>query len=240
MLSAEDDLSGREVDIDEKWHRLIPSRFPPVDVYARLGPPELAELAKQLEDKTNPRLHDRNWQMENKKARENSPSLQNWNHAPFVYRNPEGSTLLNPGYAVLEMVRGVGPALAWALRRRELFLQRTDEPALNVDMRLLITPVTGRFVDLSDTPISANRDERWNLGQALVDRGARGALFRPLDHPSVLALAVFDRTALGRTVQAAHYRFVWDGSAVRTVYDFTDGSELARDDLMKSSTGLAA
>jgi hypothetical protein len=61
---------------------------------------------------------------------ENSPRLQNWNHAPFAYTNPEGSYLLSPVHGVMEVAGSEEAALAIAIRRREIFLGRTTEPAL--------------------------------------------------------------------------------------------------------------
>jgi hypothetical protein len=134
---------------DQDWYRLIPSRFPPVDVYERLAP-ELRAVAQETEALTNPRLAA--------KARltggpasvdENSPRLQNWNHAPFAYTNPEGSYLLSPVHGVMEVAGSEEAALAIAIRRREIFLGRTTELALDLDMRLLSTRIAGEFADLT-------------------------------------------------------------------------------------------
>ena len=46
-------------EIDEDYHRLIPSRFPPVPLYARLGSPEIQAAAEALEVRTNPRLQEK-------------------------------------------------------------------------------------------------------------------------------------------------------------------------------------
>ena len=102
-----------------------PIAVPPRRVYQRLAP-ALRAAAPDIEALTNPRLAA--------KARlsggpasvdENSPRLQNWNHAPFAYTNPEGSYLLGPVHGVMEVAGSVAAALAIAIRRRETFLERT-------------------------------------------------------------------------------------------------------------------
>lgn len=224
--------------IDEDWHRLIPSRFPPVDLYERFGVPELSAVAKEVEDKTNPRLRVKAWLLgKTPDLEESSARLQNWNHAPFAYRNPEGSMFLNAGYGVMEVMRGARAALTWSLRRREVFLARTQEPPLGLDMRLLITGVRGDFVDLTAAPIDTSQARRWELGDRLYREGAKGILFHPPEQPQLLALAIFDNRVLGRSIQGAHYRFVWDGTRVTKVYDFTDGKEIAREDLCPAGEG---
>lgn len=223
--------------VRQDLHRLIPSRFPPIDVYARLGPPELGAIAKGIESKTNPRLRAKDRLTGMAGVDDASPRLQNWNHAPFAYSNPEGSTFLNPAYGVLEVTDGAHAALYWALLRREEFLQRTEEPPLDVDMRLLVTPVDGEFIDISNTPPDPDRNRRWALGRELYENGAKGVLFRRPRLPRALAFAVFDSTVLGRSVQSTHYRFSWDGKKVRLIYDFSSGEEILREDLARELEG---
>jgi hypothetical protein len=234
-------LNNRLRHIRGNWHRLIPSRFPPVDVYERLGGPELRAVAKALEDKTNPRLRAKARLLgQTPQLQETSPTLQNWNHAPFSYRDPEGSTFLPPAYGVLEMVRGEREALGWALLRRERFLDRTREPAMGLDMRLLVTPVSGEFVDLTESPLVEDQDQRWKEGVKFYEAGAKGVLFRRPELPQALTLAVFDNSVLGRAVQSAHYRFVWDGKVITRIYDFSDGEEYLREALLSDVAGKAA
>jgi hypothetical protein len=48
----------------------------------------------------------------------------------------------------------------------------------------------------------------------------------------MLALAIFDNRVLGRSVQGTHYRFVWDGTRVSKIYEFSDGREILREELL--------
>ena len=238
MHSAEVRLSYRKRRVDGEWHRLIPSRFPPIALYERLGPTELGAVAADLESKTNPRLQSKARLLgQNADLTEVSPRLQNWNHAPFAYRNPEGSTFLAPAYGVLEVASGVRPALALALRRREVFLERTEEPPIAVEMRLLKNEVRGDFADLTDMPISNDQSERWAFGRELYEAGEEGVIFRRLEPPQIVVLAIFDNRVLGPGVQATHYRFVWDGKTICKIYDFNDGAEILREDLMDECSG---
>ena len=224
------------------WRRLIPSRFPPIDVYSRLGDSSLRSVAQELESLTNPRLRARNVVASAASEAGGVPArLQNWNHAPFAYKDPEGSTFLNPLFGVLELMDGVEAALRRAILRREVFLGRTDEPAMDLDMRVLVTRVEGEFVDLRDAPLDPDRSRRWQLGARLREDGAAGVLFRPSSHLADQGLAIFDAAALAaQSVQANHYRFVWDGRVISSVYDFSSGTEIRRDELFAQSAGQAA
>ena len=48
---------------------------------------------------------------------------------------------------------------------------------------------------------------------------------------------MFDGTVLGRALQGAHYRFVWDGKNVKSIYDFSNGETILRDDLLAAKSG---
>ncbi|TIX34921.1 MAG: RES domain-containing protein, partial [Mesorhizobium sp.] len=80
-----------------KWSgdafRLIPSRFPPVNVYEGLINSDRQDEIVSLENLTNPRLRslDRLQQATQGDASAD-PRLQNWNLAPFAYGNPDGTT----------------------------------------------------------------------------------------------------------------------------------------------------
>jgi hypothetical protein len=240
MHSEEGKLEYPPFETDAEWYRLIPSRFPPVDLYERL-PPSARAAAPSLEEMTNPRLAS--------KARltggsagvdETSPQLQNWNHAPFTYLNPEGSYLLGPAFGVMELANTIEDALAIAVRRREIFLSRTAEPAMDMDMRVFTTPVSGRFLDLRSLPLDTSQEARWEIGQQLFESEAQGAAFRRPERPQSDFLAVFNPSPLGRTLQGRHYRFVWDGQVVRSLYDFNTSETIPRSALLPDTAGREA
>ncbi len=221
------------VRVTGKWRRLIPSRFPPVDLYERLGDDRVRAAAVRLENLTNPRLASRSRiEAAGPGGAATSNLTQNWNHAPFAYGNPEGTFLLDPGRSALELVEDAAAALAHFLVRREAFLSRTDEPPTQLDMRVLATPVDGDFADLTHlSPDEVGRQGR-AIGRWLYDGGGGGAVFRHPLNGGARTLSVFDQSTLGRTEQGTHYRFAWDGQRIRTVYDFGTGEVIARDDLV--------
>ncbi len=227
-------LEFPSVSVSGRWCRLIPSRFPPVDVYERLGDARVRSAAVKLENLTNPRLAAKSRIEAGVGATAaTSHRTQNWNHAPFAYTNPEGSYLLDSGRPALEMVETVEDALAYFLARREAFLARTDEPPTHLDMRLLSTPVEGVFADLTQLSQDEIGRQGRTVGRWLYDDGASGAVFRHPQHRDTRTLSVFDGSVLGRTDQATHYRFTWDGQRIKTVYDFGSGKLLSRDQVIQ-------
>ena len=58
MRNAVADIELQAVDVDETFFTLIPSRFPTIDVFARVANDRSAELAA-IESLTNPRIRER-------------------------------------------------------------------------------------------------------------------------------------------------------------------------------------
>lgn len=201
-------------------YRLIPSRFPPVAVYAGLVANDQFERLVSVESLTNPRLQSQERLLASY-GDPNAPQLQNWNRAPFKYINPEGSRFFGPTRPALELAEDAQTALAIAVRRRETFLARTGEPPIGLDMRMLKTPVDGKFGDLRDLPTGVGRDARRDAASAFsIDLD--GIMFCPTERSSANCVAVTNIDALGSSIQTDHYRFEWDGQKISSIYAFNN------------------
>jgi hypothetical protein len=217
-------MEAATISIEEEWYRLIPSRFPPVNVYERLGSASLIAAAQRLEDLTNPRLAAKRRLMESPALGQISPyRVQNWNHAPFAYLNPEGTHWLSPAFGALDLAKDPETALIIAIERREAFLKRTHEKAIDLDMRLLMTEVAGKFANLENHQPISSAEERRAIGQKVYLSGSAGILYRRADACSGRCVSVFRGDVLGKSTQSTHYKFVWDGKSITSVYNFTTG-----------------
>lgn len=226
---------------DQNCYQLIPSRFPIVQVYERLGDADLQDAAKALETLTNPRLAAINLLPSQPKPAEKSASqYQNWNHAPYAYKDPRGTFFLGPTHGSLELASSIEAALGFALLRREEFLSSTSEPAMGLDMRVFSRRITGSFNDLTKVDPNLPKEERWKIGHQLYDGGSQGILFCRPGFGDHRFLGVFDGSLLPRAIQEAHYRFMWDGHKIKSIYDFSDGKEILRGTLIAPDIGRDA
>jgi hypothetical protein len=218
--------------VEGDWYRLIPSRFPPISIYERvIANDRIAELV-EVENLTNPRVKALALRTSGLQPIDpTSPTLQNWNLAPFTYPNPEGSHFFRPGYSVLELTDCLQGALATSVRKRETFLRRTREASLALEMRVLKTPVTGEFLDLRGVPASLEKEERWKIGDHIVQQQLDGILFTSPDRPSSSCIAVLKESRLGRSDQTKHFKFYWDGERIKSIVGFGDVHEIAPDAL---------
>jgi hypothetical protein len=233
-------LQPRKVAVDAAYYRLIPSRFPPVSLYERVASEAMWPAVHAVEDLTNPRVQARKLLTGAARVDEASPRLQNWNHAPFAYRNPEGTWLLNPHFGALELSDSLQTALAMSVRKRELFLSRTSEPPLDLDMRALCTRVKGEFADLRGIDPTMTQTARWQLGEELLEAEVDGALFNCPVRAAGSCIAIFNGAVLERSVQAEHFRFVWDGARIKSVYNFVNAATIKADELFADRAIQAA
>jgi hypothetical protein len=223
MRNAADDFDVK--DVNDLFYTLIPSRFPPVPLYQRIACGYDDDVAGVAE-LHNPRLREKQRLVGKGTATvdETSPLFQNWNHAPFTYSNPEGSWFFNRFVRCLEMSRDRQTALAVSVAKRELFLRRTAEAPIGLDMRMLSRTVSGAFLDVQSVSVDLTMIERRKLGAKLVERakteGLSGVLFRSPERPSGTRICVLNGNALGRAVQGEHFRYSWDGDRVSSLYAF--------------------
>jgi hypothetical protein len=239
MPSVAGDKLGA-VDIEQTFYTLIPSRFPTIDVFARVANDRSKELA-EIESLTNPRLRARDRLLNGAQAVDgNGPLLQNWNHAPFTYQNLEGSRFFGPEQPVLELASDIQTALAISISKREAFLSRTGEAAMGLEMRELTRTVKGHFADGRDWKSDLDLDERHRLGRAVKDAGYDGLLYRPLERSAGYCICALSGGVLDRALQCDHFKFVWDGTRVSRIYSFGTGQEFRPDDLRGADQVLAA
>jgi len=229
-----------EVTVDGTYHVLIPSRFPPIDIFSFIANGQ-DEAFAEVESLTNPRMKERRDLLNGTNAVDgNSPLVQNWNHAPFAYPNPDGTRFFGPHIAALELAIDRETALVISIGKREAFLAATAEPPIGLDMRALSRPVRGRFVDLRSVDPTLPLDQRRVIGQRVAEAGYDGVIFRPGERTAAECVSVINGQTLGRAVQGEHYKFNWNGQMIDMLYDFHAGQKVLPSQLTGNPGGMAA
>ena len=201
--------------------RLIPSRFPPVNVYEGLIANDRQEEIVAVENLTNPRLRSLNRFQQNAPGDVSTdPLLQNWNLAPFAYGNPDGSIFFGEDRPCLEVALERQTALAVSVSRRQAFLEATNEQPIGVDMRMLCTPVDGKFWDLRGIKGSLTTFSKHQLHElgSKLPAGAQGILYHPSERPAGTCLSIVTGEVLQRAQQTVHFRYMWAGNCISQLY----------------------
>jgi hypothetical protein len=223
------DLKNIPVDVTV-WrtsYRLIPSRYPTVGLYDSIADPADLEVIFAIEAMTNPRLRDELGQLELVAADErisgagSTPIM-----AAFTHLNPEGSRFSDGSYGVYYAAQALETAIAEVSHHRSVFLARTSEPAIDVDMRVVNAALDAPLHDLRDLGKRGaalfNPDDYsapQSLGRRLREASSWGVQFPSVRHSGGLCIGVFRPKGLRGAKSAAHIALHWDGYRITHWYE---------------------
>jgi hypothetical protein len=196
--------------------RLIPSRFPPVELYEPVAPKEHWEALKHVETLTNPRLQAAQTSL---LPEDRGKIDQNWLIAPFVYPDPEASAFGDGTFGYAIVAHSLHSALLQAIQRREIFLKRTAEGPTRLVMRVIKVPLKAKLTDLTHINISDPqlrtriREQRDSKSHGVLVKGPRGKDDR-------LAVVLRPTAFVPPAVQAEHYCFLWNGERIHQLFAF--------------------
>ena len=214
-------------------YRLIASRYPTVGLYDAIADPADLDVVFAIEQLANPRIRDEIGELALVRPEERvtgpgaTPVM-----AAFTHLNPEGSRFSDGSYGVYYAAHSLETAIAEVSHHRAIFLRRTDEPAIDVDLRLITANVEAELHDLLEPGIAANESTRFAAALDADDYGASQSLGRRLRaadswgirYPSVRhaggeCVGILRPRALRHAKAAAHLALHWDGARITHWYE---------------------
>jgi RES domain len=207
--------------------RLIASRYPTVGLYDAIADPADLEFVFAIEALTNPRLRNELGELQLVPADErlsgtgSTPIM-----AAFTHLNPEGSRFSDGHYGVYYAAHDLDTAIAEVSHHRALFMARTQEPAIDIDLRLIVAPLDARLHDLRSLRRSAPQlydpddySAGRALGRQLRQADSWGVLYHSVRHHGGLCAGVFRPRALKPAKESLHIALHWDGSRITHWYE---------------------
>ena len=182
-----------------RWQRairIIPSRFPPVDLYERVAPPDDFAALHAVESLTNARLRDASGAARLVAAADavSGPGAS-WIMAPFTHLHPAGGRF-------------------------------NDGTFVTLDMRVLELRIDARLHDLrgrrSRLPAIHDPDgygASQRLGRRLRTARSWGIAFDSVRRAAGVCVALFRPRAVSACRQAEHLVYVWDGERIAEVLE---------------------
>ena len=207
--------------------RIIPSRFPPIQVFERVTDPADLEAILELESLTNPRLRDEvgDIRLVPPEDRVSGPGASIV-MAAFTHPNLEGSRFSDGSYGVFYAANDLHTAIAESMHHRERFMRATAQPRMELDMRVYVVDLDGDVHDLRgrkpDYPLVYHDDNYvggQHLAQTLRKDGSNGIAYDSLRRDDGQCVAVFRPPLLSNGRQERHLCYLWDGRRIATVYE---------------------
>lgn len=207
--------------------RIIPSRYPPVDLYERIAPAEDAAALHEVEALTNDRLRNEAGLVVLVAPEEQvyGPGAS-YIMAPFTHPNPGGSRFGDGTYGVLYAARERATAVAETRYHRARFLAATSEAPMEIEMRVLELSLAARLHDvrgMREALAAVYHLEDYTasqkLGRRLREGGSWGVAYESVRCTGGQCAAVFRPRACSGCRQAEHLVYVWDGREIVEVYE---------------------
>ncbi|QTD57294.1 RES family NAD+ phosphorylase [Parasphingorhabdus cellanae] len=212
------------------WHpcyRIIPSRFPPVNLFEEVADPEDLDAIYAIEALTNDRLRQEVGDLDLVPVDERvsgpgtSPIM-----AAFTHLNPEGDRFTDGTFGVFYAGDSIDTAVAETRYHRVKFMLATNEPAQEVDMRVYAVDLDGDLHDIRETYDAhkpyydpENYGESQKLGIELRNAGANGIVYKSVRYQDGECAAIFRPKLLSNSRQERHLCYVWDGSEISDIYE---------------------
>jgi hypothetical protein len=221
-------------------YRLIPSRYPTVSLYDAIADAADLDAVFAIEALANPRLRDEagELQLVPREERVTGPGATPV-MAAFTHLNPEGSRFSDGTYGVYYAAHSLATAVAEVSHHRAVFMRRTVEPAIDLDMRLVTASVEAELHDLGSVPVEGSAPNRFaaaldpddygppqRLGRALRDTGSWGLRWPSVRDAGGECVGIFRPKALRHAKAAAHIALHWDGQRITHWFEKKQPQEL--------------
>lgn len=208
-------------------YRIVASRFPPISLFEDIADPADLEAVYAIEAMTNDRLREEAGDLtlvppDDRVSGPGSSAIM----AAFTHLNPDGSRFCDGSFGVFYAAHTVETAVAETRHHRVRFLNYTQEPAQELDMRVYAVDLDARLRDirgLRDTRPALYAEDSYIAGQALGlelrEQGSDGIAYQSVRHDGGECAAVFRPRLLANCRQERHLCYVWDGREIVTVYE---------------------
>jgi hypothetical protein len=206
--------------------RIIPSRYPPVDLFARVAPSEDFSALHAVESLTNERLRtERDGLLVSPQEAVHGPG-SSYIMAPFAHLNPEGGRFSDATFGAYYASRDRATAVAESKHHRQVFLARTREPPLELEMRVLEARVDAKLHDLRglrselrEVYKPADYSASQQMARELRAAASMGIVYDSVRLEGGQCVAILRPRALSNCRQAEHLIYRWDGTRIAEVFE---------------------
>jgi len=208
-------------------YRIVPSRFPPVGLFDAVADPADLEAVFQIEAMTNDRLRDEAGEIAlvTPEDRVSGPGTTPIMTA-FTHLNIQGDRFTDGSYGVFYASLTIETAISETKYHRIRFLQATEEPAQELDMRVYAVDLGADLHDIRGMREShpawyhaTNYAMSQELARSLRENGSDGIAYASVRHSSGECVAIFRPRLLSNCRQERHLCYVWDGQAIAMIYE---------------------
>lgn len=207
-----------------KAHRIIPSHYPPIDLFERIyDTPEEMAIAFEIESMTNDRLLDEAGDIQLVAPEDrligpgSSPVMAAFTHLGF------GSRFTNGDFGVYYAADSLETAIAETIYHKEREMAAAGEESIELTMRCYVGDVALPMHDVRGNDfLDLHNPDDYSASQSyaasLRSSGSDGLLYNSVRRPGHECIAAFKPIALTAPVQGEHLKYFWDGQKGRITH----------------------
>lgn len=203
-------------------HRLVPSHFPPINLFESVADPGKLEIAYAIESLTNDRLLDEVGDLVRVPKEDrisgagSTPVMAAFTHVGTPSRFTNGD------YGIYYGAKDLNTAIAETVYHREWFLSATHEADTELTMRQYVNHVALELHDIREREYEHCHDpDSYEVSQdfarELRKRGSNGVVYRSVRVPGGECVAAFRLGSVTIPIQGVHLRYVWSGHQQKVV-----------------------
>ena len=209
-----------------RYHRLISSAHPPIDLFEDIADPADWPLLVSAESKTNPRLAASigNLDLVPRGRRVGGPG-SSYVMAPFTHVSPDYQGRFHDGsFGAFYAADDFETALFETVHHTQKFCAATREASGWIaDKRELVGRIDAELVDLRSGHTTLLNPDDYTASQGFARRiradGAQGIVYPSVRHAGGTCFAAFYPDVMQPPVQARHISYHWDGVQIDMIKD---------------------
>jgi hypothetical protein len=214
-------------------YRLVPSRYPPIDIFERVADPADWQALFELEALTNPRLREEAGEISLvPPARRVTGPGASIVMAPFTHASPARPTRFSAGsYGVYYAASRFDTALREVAFHMGEFYGATGDPPHEESYRTYKGAIDSRLHDLRSgdwapflDPDLATYARPQELGRRLREAGSNGVVYPSVRHARGQCAGAFWPDVVGIPVQTKHIMLKWNGERISAWFDTETGA----------------
>jgi RES domain-containing protein len=202
--------------------RIIGTRFPAVNLFESLAPPEDWEALAQLEAMTNPRFLDEigDLTLVPPSERKNGPGAS-FLMAPFTHPRP--GRFSTAAWGALYAAEEEATAIAETVYHQSVFCRDSQLGPVDLDVRVLGLRIHGELHDARKGHPECHHLEDYAPSQALAARlrnsGSAGVLYTSVRREGGICAALFSPSPASRCRHLRYLCYRWDGKRISDIFE---------------------
>ncbi len=217
-------------DIDWRYHRLVNSAYPPIDLFEDIADPADWELLARAESRTNPRLSASIGNLDLVAVERRVSGVgSSYLMAPFVHCSPDKPGRFHDGsFGAFYGADSYETALFETIHHTGLFCAATKEaPGWIADMREVIGNIKATLIDLREGTQTAFLDPddyraSQDFARSARDAGEDGIVYTSVRNDGGECFAAFHPDVPNLPQQGRHIGYHWNGTRIDKIREYSE------------------